>query len=221
MLRTTLTAPTALVLSQPRLLTTTTREGLRSWQRVPPPDPHWEPVRGRWGVLADGPAPDLVVAEHADPLLLAMLCSDLLRRARLLDKRVLVLVGERDDALKQLLAPLPLLLVVIAPTTLLRCCPIAIAAEGHQRGVRWVDAREPGRTLPRWAVVPLIPALARARSVAEAAAWCGIDRSTAYVILRKTARHLQLPRRWRRPRQWSRELLAALSVSPRSVSLCE
>ena len=219
--RTTLTTPTALVLSRPRLLTTATREGLRNWRRLRPPEPHWEPVRGRWGVLADGPPPDLVVAEHADPLLLAMLCSDLLWRARLLDKRVLVLVGERDDVLKQLLAPLPLPLVVIAPATLFRWRPITNAAGEHQRGVQWVDAREPGRILPRWAVVPLIPALAQARSVAEAAAWCGIDRSTAYVILRKTARHLQLPRRWRRPRQWSRELLAALSVSPWSVSLCE
>src|SRR5687768_16402330 len=98
MSRTTCTTRTALMLSRPALLTTRTRVGLEGWRRVLPPEPHYKPLRGRWGVLPDGPLPDLVVAEHADPLLVAMLCADLLRRGRLLDARVPVLIGERDDA---------------------------------------------------------------------------------------------------------------------------
>lgn len=205
---------TALVLSRPGILTAATRARLEGWRRVLPNEPHYQPLRGRWNVLGDGPLPDLIVAEHADPLLVAMLCTDLLRSVWLHEGRMLVLIGERDDALRQLLAPLPLPLTVISPRTLLREHRLTTEERACQCDVRWSETPAPGRILPRWQVVPLTAALARARNVAEAAAWCSMARSTAYTILALTARHLSLCRRWRSPRQWSHDLVAALIQVP-------
>jgi hypothetical protein len=205
------TIRTALVLSRPTLLTNATRVGLEGWRRVLSLEPNRRLMHGRWGVLPDAPLPDLVVAEHANPLLVAMLCADLLRRSRLLEAPIAVLLGERDDALRQLLAPLPLPLTVIGSTALRRAYTTVSDRRAMQLGVRWEGLAPPRSVLPRWQLVPLIPALARAPSVAFAAEWCGMSRSTAYSILAISVRHLHLSRRWRSSRQWSRDLLVALS----------
>ena len=155
--------------------------------------PRLTPRPHGWGVLPPSSFPLLIDLVGMDLPLAAMLLSDLLRQQRA-QQNVPLLIIPTTPAWRRLIASSSITTVII---------PADAPAEIISRWVRaplqfrpgqvWVRSRPPALPALDPRLIPLLAAMSRAASVAQAAEWCYLARSTAYTILSKTCELLDIP----------------------------
>jgi hypothetical protein len=185
------TRPSLLALQPTRLAIPLRQHGIIPRELAPQP-PRLSPCRCGWGVLPPSPFPLLLDLVGMDLPLAAMLLTDLLMQQR--EQRTIpLLIIPTALTWKRLIASSTIASVIIDEDVPAETISRWVRAPIRLRsGQVWVGSAPPALPLLHPHLIPLLAAMSRATSVAQAAEWCYLARSTAYAILSKTCRLLDI-----------------------------